>query len=196
MVKLLYQGHGSLRFTLCDGRVIYVDPYAGEGYDKLADVVLVTHGHHDHNKLDLITQNKGCKVVTHEEALAGGKHNCFSFDGIEIEAVEARNLMHNPKNCVGFIITLDNVRIYCSGDTSKTAQMVDFATRELDYALFCGDGIFNMGYKEAAECARLVGAKHNILIHVKPRALFDLAKAQKWDAPNKLIIQPSEEIEL
>jgi hypothetical protein len=53
-----------------------------------------------------------------------------------------------------------------------------------------------MGPKEAAECAEIVGAKHNILIHVKPHALFDLAKAQKWNAPNKLIIQPDEEIEL
>ena len=33
MPKLLYQGHGSFRLTADDGRVIYVDPYAGEGYD-------------------------------------------------------------------------------------------------------------------------------------------------------------------
>ncbi|MBP5395997.1 MAG: hypothetical protein J6Y34_03270, partial [Bacteroidales bacterium] len=31
--KLLYQGHGSLRIVTGDGKVIYVDPYAGEGYD-------------------------------------------------------------------------------------------------------------------------------------------------------------------
>jgi L-ascorbate metabolism protein UlaG (beta-lactamase superfamily) len=196
MVKLLYQGHGSLRFTLQDGRVMYVDPYAGEGYDKPADFVLVTHGHHDHNKVELITQKEGCKIITHKEALADGKYNCFSFDGIEIEAVEARNLLHNPKNCVGYILTIDNIRVYCSGDTSKTKQMQEFAKQSFDYALFCGDGVFNMGPKEAAECAKLVGAKHNMLIHVKPRALFDLAKAQKWGAPNKLIIQPGEELEL
>ena len=33
MPKLLYQGHGSFRLTGNDGFVIYVDPYAGEGYD-------------------------------------------------------------------------------------------------------------------------------------------------------------------
>jgi L-ascorbate metabolism protein UlaG (beta-lactamase superfamily) len=196
MVKLLYQGHGSLRFTAQDGRVIYVDPYAGEGYDKPADVVLVTHGHHDHNKVELITQKEDCKIITHKEALEDGKHNCFSFDGLEIEAVEAKNLLHSPKVCVGYILVIDGVQVYCSGDTSKTRQMQEFAKQGLDYALFCGDGVFNMGLKEAAECARLVGAKHNILIHMKPKALFDLSKAQKWDAPNKLIIQPGEELEL
>jgi L-ascorbate metabolism protein UlaG (beta-lactamase superfamily) len=196
MAKLLYQGHGSYRIVACDGRVIYVDPYAGEGYDLPADMVLVTHDHYDHNKLELITQQKDCKVITHKEALTNGKHNTFSFDGINIEATEAKNLMHNPKKCVGYIITIDNIQIYCSGDTSKTKQMQELAKRKIDYALFCGDGIFNMGPKEAAECAKLINAKHNILIHVKPKALFNLEKAQKWEAPNKLIIQPGEEITL
>ena len=43
MAKLLYQGHGSYRITADDGRVLYVDPYAGEGYDKPADIVIITH---------------------------------------------------------------------------------------------------------------------------------------------------------
>jgi len=52
---LLYQGHGSYRLTANDGRVIYVDPYAGGGYDAPADVILVTHGHGDHNKIGLVS---------------------------------------------------------------------------------------------------------------------------------------------
>jgi hypothetical protein len=67
---------------------------------------------------------------------------------------------------------------------------------KLDYAILCGDGVYNMDLDEAAECAKLIGAKHNIIIHVKPKALFDRERAGKWDAPNKLIIEPGEEIEL
>ncbi len=37
--KLLYQGHGSLRIVTSEGKVIYVDPYAGEGYDLPADLI-------------------------------------------------------------------------------------------------------------------------------------------------------------
>lgn len=35
MAKLLYQGHGSYRITAGDGRILYVDPYAGDGYGNL-----------------------------------------------------------------------------------------------------------------------------------------------------------------
>jgi L-ascorbate metabolism protein UlaG (beta-lactamase superfamily) len=196
MTKLYYQGHGSYRFTADDGRVIYVDPYAGDGYDLLADLILVTHGHGDHNQIKLVTRKPDCRVITHEDALASGKYNSFDVNGISIEAVEAKNLMHNPKHCVGYILTFDGLKIYCSGDTSKTEQMSGFATREIDYAIFCGDGKFNMGLKEAAECAQIIGAKHNIIVHLKPGGLFDRRKAEKWDAPNKLIIEPGEETAL
>ena len=49
------------------------------------------------------------------------------------------------------------------------------------------DGINNMGFEEAAECAKLVGAKHNIPVHMNPLKKFDKKKAtEKWNAPNKL----------
>lgn len=196
MAKLYYQGHGSYRISTGDGRVIYVDPYAGGGYDLPADLILVTHQHSDHNRIDLAVRKPGCRIITNKEALAGGKHQSFSIEGIEIEAVEAKNLNHNPKKCVGFIIKADGITIYASGDTSKTKQMETFAARKFDYALFPCDGIYNMDLKGAAECARLVGARHNIPIHMKPGALFDRKRAEKWDAPGRLIIEPGEEIQL
>jgi L-ascorbate metabolism protein UlaG (beta-lactamase superfamily) len=176
--------------------VIYVDPYAGSGYDLPADVILVTHDHGDHNQIQLVTQKPACRVITNVEALADGKRNTFDLGKIEIEAVEANNSNHSPQKCVGYIITVDGVKIYASGDTSKTEQMKSFAARELDYALFPLDGVYNMGLKEGAECAWLVGAKHNIPIHLKPGSLFDRKSADEWDAPNKLIVEPEQEIEL
>jgi len=40
MAALLYQGHASLRLTTAEGKVIYIDPYAGTGYDLPADLIL------------------------------------------------------------------------------------------------------------------------------------------------------------
>lgn len=197
MPKLYYQGHGSYRLTANDGRVLYVDPFAGDGYDLPADFILVTHQHSDHNKVELCAKKPDCRIITNAEALADGKHNTFDLGGgITAEAVEARNLNHHPDKCVGFVLTIDGVAVYASGDTSKTETMSSLAARNLDYALFAMDGIFNMSLKEGAECARIVGAKHNIPIHLKPGSLYSRKKADKWDAPNKLIVEPGEEIEL
>ena len=196
MPKLFYQGHGSFRLTANDGTVIYVDPYAGEGYDLPADIILVSHQHGDHNQVQLCAQKPDCKIITNAEALTGGKHNSFTIGGINIQATEAYNKNHDPKECVGFIITLDNVKIYACGDTSKTKQMERFADLEINYAILCGDGVYNMDLDEAAECARLINAKHNIIIHLKPGELFDRERAEQWNAPNKIIIDPNEEISL
>ena len=195
MPKLLFQGHGSYRLTADDGRIVFVDPYKGKGYDAPADIILVTHQHHDHNKIKRCAQKPSCQIITNVEALENGEHNSFNVEGIIIRAVEASNKMHDPKECVGYIITIDGVKIYASGDTSKTTQMNSFAELELDYAFFPGDGIFNMGIEEAAECASIVGAKHNVIIHLKPGESLQ-KKFEKWNAPNKLLIEPGEEVEL
>ena len=194
--KLYYQGHGSYRITADNGTVIYVDPYAGDGYDLPADIVLVTHQHGDHNQLNLITKKDGCRVITETDALAGGKHNSFTVDGITIEAVKAANKNHDPAACVGYIITVDSLVIYAAGDTSKTEEMASYAARSFDYALLCCDGQYNMDLDEAAECAEIIGAKHNIPIHMKPGELFDQARAEAFNAPNRLIVAAGEEITL
>jgi len=194
--KLLYQGHGSYRITAADGRVIYIDPYVGNGYDKSADILLVSHQHGDHNKTSLVTQKPGCKVITNVEALAGGKHNTFDVGGIVIEAVEASNKNHDPKECVGFILTVDGIKIYIAADTSKTKAMESFAAKKLDYALLPIDGYYNMDAKEAAECAKLIGAKVNIPVHMKPGELFDRERAETFNAPGRRVVAAGEEIEL
>ena len=194
--KLLYQGHGSIRITAADGTVIFIDPYIGEGYDKPADIVLVTHQHQDHNKLDLVKQNTGCRVITNVEALEGDKHNTFTVGNVIIEAVEAGNKNHNPNSCVGYLLTVDGFQIYAAGDTSKTAAMEGFAERRLDYALLPADGVFNMDLAEAADCAAIIGARNTIPIHLKPGELWDKEMADAFAAPNKLIVSAGEEITL
>ena len=193
---LYYQGHASYRLTAKDGTVIYIDPYAGEGYDLPADIILVTHQHGDHNQIDKITQKDGCVVISNAEALKGGKHNSFDIKGIKIEAVEASNANHKPDASVGYIITIDGIIVYHAGDTSKTGQMASFAAKKINYALLPCDGIYNMNTDAAAECASIIGAKHNIPMHTKPGSLFDRETAERVNAPNRLIVEAGSGIEL
>ena len=197
--KLLYQGHGSLRIVTNEGKVIYIDPYAGDGYELPADLILVTHGHQDHTAVNLIkNRNEDCRIITWQEALVNGEYKVFDLGYARIEAVQAgNNRNHNIRSCVGWVITLsDGITVYATGDTSATEQMKELADREIDYAFFVCDGIYNMDLEEAASCARLVNAKHSIPYHMAPGKLFDQKRAEQFDTPNRLIIPAGEEIDL
>ena len=195
--RLLYQGHGSLRITTAEGKVIYVDPYAGEGYDLPADLILVTHGHQDHTAVKLIkNRNDGCRVITYKEALVKGEYKTFDLGYATVEAVQAgNNRNHDIRFCVGWLITLaDGITIYATGDTSTTDQMAELAGRNIHYAFFVCDGKYNMDMDEAIACAKLVNAQHSIPYHMAPGALFDPERAELFDVPGRLILAAGEEI--
>ncbi len=196
MAKLLFQGHGSYRITSNDNVVLYFDPYAGEGYDRPADIILVTHQHGDHNQISLVTQKASCTIIQNMDAIIKGGYQSFDVKGFHIQAVPAYNKNHKASESVGYIITVDGIKIYGSGDTSTTKEMQDYAALQLDYALLPIDGIYNMDPVEATACAELIGAKHAIPIHMKPGELFDQKMAEKFTAKNRLIVKAGEEIEL
>ncbi len=197
--RLLYQGHGSLRIVTGEGKVIYVDPYAGDGYDLPADLILITHGHQDHTAVNLIkNRNEDCRIITYKEALVNGEYKTFDLGYAVVEAVQAgNNRNHDIRVCVGWLITLpEGITVYATGDTSTTDQMAELAARNISYAFFVCDGKYNMDLDEAAACARMVNAKHSIPYHMAPGKLFDQKRAEKFDAPNRLIIPAGEEIML
>lgn len=197
MAKFYYCGHASLRFETDEGKFLYIDPFAGEGYDKVADYIFVTHEHYDHNKIELVKTKPETIVIRSTEWIdKDGKHKTFSDDHVKVMAVPAGNKNHDSKECVGLVLTLDGVKIYCAGDTSYLPSMDGMASLNLDYALLPCDGIFNMGVEEATKVAKVLKAKHTIPIHTCPGSLFSMDVARKLDDPSRLIVQPGEEIVL
>lgn len=199
---LLYQGQASIRIVTDEGKVIYIDPYAGDSYELPADLILVTHSHFDHNQTDKVEkQNEGCQIITYKEAVQDGIHRTFELGFVTVEAVEAGyNSLHDVNDCVGYVLTFSNGKsVYVTGDTSKTEQMSLMNEMEIDYAFFCCDGVYNMGLEEAAECADLVGAKHNIPYHMTTNTTgrqFDRELAEQFDVENRLIVEDGEEIKI
>lgn len=196
MAKLLYQGHGSLRLTSNSGTVVYIDPYIGDGYDKPADLILVTHQHHDHNKIDLPAHAADCQIIQNMDALKDGEYGKFTVKDINIEATEAYNRNHPKDECVGYLVSVDDLLIYFAGDTAQTKQMETLADRQIDYAFLPIDGIFTMNVKAAVECAKLIRAKHTVPIHMKPGKLFDAKIAAKFVTDGAMVIAAGQEIEL
>ncbi len=197
MAELLYQGHGSFRIVTDAGFVIYVDPFMGEGYDRPANLVLITHEHFDHNDVTRIKKTKKTtRILRAAEALKDGQYQSFEIGGVKIDAVEAYNKNHKKEECVGYILSFDGISLYASGDTSETEQMKSLKARNIDWALYPTDGKFNMDPEEASRCAKIVGAKHNVPIHMMPGKDFDPERAELFKVPGRIIIKPGEAVKL
>ncbi len=197
MSKLLFQGHGSYRITTDDNIVIYVDPFIGEGYDVPADIILVTHEHPDHNKVEIVKKKEDTVIIRNDTLRLGNIYNSTSIKGVGIEAVEAYNKNHSRYQCVGFVLRFSGLTIYASGDTSTTNDMKNkLPGYEIDYALLPIDGRYNMDIHEAEDCAKIINAKKVIPVHMKPMELFDEEMAESFAAPNKLVVRAGEEIDL
>ena len=196
MAQLLYQGHGSYRITAKDGTVIYVDPFVGSGYELPADLILVTHEHFDHNKVSLVAQKPDCRIIRSSDALKNGKYGTFQIGDVKIETVEAYNHHHKKEECLGYLLTLDNITLYAAGDTSETKQMKELKGRGLDWALLPTDGVYNMDAAGASKCAAIIGAKHTIPIHMEVGSPFSRTIAEAFHADGRVIVEPGETIEL
>lgn len=196
MVKLIYQGHGSFKMILDDGKVVYIDPYAGEGYDDPANLILVTHQHYDHNKIDLPPHAQDCVIFQNMDAIKDGEYQSADFFGLHIEPVQAYNHNHDISQCVGYLVTVGKNVLYFAGDTSKTEQMAELAEKNIDYAFLPIDGHFNMDIQEAIECSGLIKAKHTVPVHMSPGSLFDRERAKRFVTPGALIVEPGAIINL
>lgn len=177
--KLHWLGHDSFRF---DGPpVIYFDPWKLDGQLPVADLVLVSHEHHDHCSPDDVQAIRGPDTVVVANAgsleqLPGARvvrpGDRLTVAGIEIEAVPAYNnnkyrapgVFFHPQEAehVGYIVTVEGVRLYHSGDTDHIPEMADF---DCDVALLPVSGIYVMTAEEAAGAARAIQPQIVVPMH-------------------------------
>ena len=112
----------------------------------------------------------------------------------------AGNKNHDPSCCVGFVITLDGVTVYASGDTSLIPAMEEIlAPMKLDYAILPIDGVYNMDASEASHCAAVIGARHSIPVHTCPSdngLLYDPENAARFQCDGRILVSPGETISL
>jgi L-ascorbate metabolism protein UlaG (beta-lactamase superfamily) len=170
---LSWLGHDGVLYQ--DKKTIYFDPFQIAG-GPAADIILVSHEHFDHCSPDDIKkiQTDATIIVTEADSAKklSGKIEVVkpgetrTIQGITIEAVPSYNTNKEfhvkAKGWLGFIITLDRVRVYHPGDTDFIPEM---NTIRADIAFLPVSGTYVMNANEAAEAARVLKPKIAIPMH-------------------------------
>lgn len=104
-----------------------------------------------------------------------------------------------------FIVIILALVIYFISNRNKNTSnnesrknIMQNSNKNIDYAFFYCDGIYNMGLDEAINVAKMVKAKHSIPYHMTGSTTndFDRNKANNFDVPGKLILETGEKIVL
>lgn len=200
--SLTYFGRATVRITTSTGFVVYIDPFAPGDHSAKADLVLVTHGHGDHNAVDSIPLDRNCTLAAPAGALKGRdcrivkEGDAFQAGPVAVKVVPAYNRNHKREASVGYLVTADGVTVYHAGDTSFIPEMAALAASHVDYALFPTDGHWNMGGEEARRCADAVKASHALAIHSSPDGLYDAGNAARLAGPDILPLPQGQTISL
>jgi len=174
-LSLKWLGHASFRISHED-TVVYIDPWKLKDAPHDADLVLVSHSHHDHYSPDDIEKVSGpdTKLVASNDVVLkerGGQAMMpgltLEFGGVRVQGVAAYNpaRQFHPKGnqWVGFIIEIGGKRIYYAGDTDLTDEMK--AVKDIDVALLPVGGTYTMNAAEAAEAAGYIKPKLAVPYH-------------------------------
>lgn len=200
--ELTYFGRASVKIKTAEGMVVYIDPYAPGDYSEPADLVLVTHGHGDHNRLDLVTLKRGAAVAAPSGAVSfqGARYvsegDEFAVRGIQVRTLPAANKNHHRSECVGYLLSFDGIVVYHAGDTDYLPEMAGYGKYGIGYALLPCDGFYNMGPEEASRCAAAMKARAVIPIHSSRSDLFAEGNARAVRAANVIVLEPGKKISL
>ena len=171
---ITWLGHDSFRIAV-PGAVVYIDPWKLDKADK-ADLILITHEHHDHfSPDDLDKLRKPETVVVTIQAVAAELRgdvrvvkpgDQLEVKGITVAAVPAYNRakQFHPKSAghVGFVVSIGGRRIYHAGDTDVIPEMDQV---QADVALLPVGGKYTMTAAEAAEAANRIKPKVAVPMH-------------------------------
>ena len=163
------------------GKIIYVDPLDIRQESHDADYIFITHDHYDHFSLEDI--NKVLKQETQfvvplkmdirvrkntpvgrNLAVAAGQS--YETEDFTFETVPAYNLIKpfhkKSAGWVGYILNIDDTRIYIAGDTDATKEAQNV---KCDIAMVPIGGTYTMNHKEAAALINKIKPKYVIPTH-------------------------------
>ncbi len=172
--KVKWLGHASFRIE-GSAAVVYIDPWKLKNAVP-GDVVCITHSHFDHLSEDDVNKIKkpSTVIIGPADCKAGfgaafkqvSPGDTVTVGDVVVEAVRAYNTdkdFHTKaSNWVGYVVTVDNVRIYHSGDTDEIPEMADV---NADVALLPVGGTYTMTVAQAAAACNKINPKVAVPMH-------------------------------
>ena len=171
---LHWLGHDSFRID--QPIVIYLDPWRLPPGSPAADLILVSHEHHDHcspEDVERVRKDSTTVIANHTAAanlsppvtvLQVGES--MEIRGVTVEAIPAYNIgkpFHRKQaGHLGFVITLGEERLYFTGDADYIPEMDNIVC---DVALLPVSGKYVMTAEEAAQAAEAIQPKVAIPMH-------------------------------
>lgn len=199
-IEILFLGHSG--FLITNGKRIIIDPYNVSDKAGKADIILISHSHHDHCSIKDIEKvaSPGSVVVCTADAQSkimkvegvdlqvvevGDE---ISLGGVKIEVMPAYNIRKDfhPKSegWAGYLIKMNNIIIYHTGDSDFIPEMkrlTGYGKRDNQFvALLPVSGKYVMNSEEAAEAASVISPDLAIPMHYGAGIVGSVEDAQNF----------------
>ncbi|MBW3015374.1 MBL fold metallo-hydrolase [Candidatus Woesearchaeota archaeon] len=176
-IQITWLGYSSFKIKTAK-EIIYIDPFR-TGNDEKADLIFITHEHPNHCSVrDIEKLSKESTEIICTEYASDMINNYlkkivkpgdeFMLNDINVKVVHAYSLPqgtneHFKGKGVGYILSINNTKIYHSGDTDFTPEMVNI--RNIDIALV---PITGMPFDQALDFVNTTNPKIVIPMHYDP----------------------------
>jgi len=194
--ELTYFGRSSVKIKTASGLVVYIDPYAPGDYSEAADLILVTHGHSDHNRVSLVARKSTTIIaapagaVTERGVRDAAEGVTFTVGSIAVRVLPAANKNHDRAVSRGYLVSFDHLVVYHAGDTDYLPEMAGYGVYGITHVLLPCDGFYNMGPEEASRCVEAMKAGTVIPIHSSKSGNFDEKNARAVHARQLIVLKP------
>ena len=194
-IEIFFIKHASLIINY-DNKLIYIDPiteYADFSKFPKADLILITHEHYDHldkqaienlskDDTEIILNSNSQKILNSGKIMSNGDE-LVVLNNINIKAVPAYNIIpehlqfHPKGRDNGYVLTLDNMKIYIAGDTENIDEMNNL--KDIDITFLPVNQPYTMTIEQANLATKMINPKILYPYHYGNTKIEELSKLLK-----------------